>query len=114
MNETSHDMLRYRGAPGEQVTINVRANGTTHLVTYNLDDVSHALPVGIPITFPLGNSSGDVTRLQLIMDFNHEGSYEYEIQNVVDCTADTGHVGTCKHTREGPPMVIENFKFSVA
>jgi hypothetical protein len=114
MNEADHDMLRYKGAPGEQVTINVTAHGTTHLVTFNLDDVSHALPAGTPIRFNLGNSSGDVTRLQLIMDFNHEGSYEYEIENVVDCREDAGHVGTCKHTREGPPKVFENFKFSVA
>jgi hypothetical protein len=114
MNETDHDMLKYKGAAGEQITINVTAQGTTHLVTFNLNDVSHALPAGTPIRFKLGNSSGKVTRLQLIMDFNHEGSYEYEIENVVDCTGDSEQLGTCKHTREGPPMVIENFRFSVA
>ena len=114
MNETDHDMLRYKGAPAEQVTINVTAHDTTHLVTFNLNDVSHALPAGTPIRFNLGNSSGNVTRLQLIMDFNHEGSYEYEIENVVDCSADIEPLVTCKHTREGPPLVIENFRFSVA
>jgi hypothetical protein len=114
MNETSHDLLTYEGGPGEPVTINVTPNGTTHLVTFNLNDVPHALPAGTPIRFNLGNSSGNVTRLQLIMDFNHEGSYEYEIENVVDCTEDTDHIGSCKHTREGPPLVIENFRFSVA
>lgn len=114
MNETNHIKHRYNGAPLEQVTINVTATGTTHMVTYNLDDVSHALPAGTPIRFNLGNSSGDLTRLQIIMDFNSEGSYEIEVQNVTNCTADSAHVGTCKHTREGPPLVIENYKFSVA
>ncbi len=112
MNETNHMKHRYQGAPGEPVTINVTANGTTHMVTYNLDDVSHALPAGTPITFNLGNSSGDLTRLQIIMDYNSVGSYEIDVRDVVDCTGGSP-AGTCKHTREGPPMVIENYKFSV-
>lgn len=113
MNETNHIKHRYKGAPGESVTINVTANGTTHMVTYNLDDVSHNLPAGTPIRFKLGNSSGDLTRLQIIMDYNSAGSYEIEVKNVVDCTAGSP-VGTCEHSREGPPLVIENYKFSVA
>jgi hypothetical protein len=115
MNETNHIKHRYRGTPNEPVTIHVTADGTNHMVTYNLDDIPQpALPAGTPITFNLGSSSGDLTRLQLIMDFNAEGSYEIEIENVDDCTADTESAGTCKHTREGPPLVIENYKFSVA
>jgi hypothetical protein len=113
MNETNHDKNRYKGAPGEAVTINVTAHGTAHMVTYNLNDVSHALPAGTPITFNLGDSSGDLTRLQIIMDYNSVGSYEIVIKNVVDCK-EGSPVGTCKHTREGPPLVIENYKFSVA
>lgn len=115
MKETNHIKRRYKGTPNEDVIINVTADGTSHLVTYNLDDVPQPpLPAGTPITFPLGNSSGDLTRLQLIMDFNAEGSYEIEIENVDNCTADTDQAGTCTHTRPGPPLVIENYKFSVA
>jgi poly(3-hydroxybutyrate) depolymerase len=112
MNETNHLKHRYQGAPNEQVTIKVTATGTTHMVTYVLNDKSHALPAGTPITFNLGDSSGDLTRLQLIMDYNAAGSYEIIIEKVVDCQA-SSPVGTCKHTREGPPLVIENYKFSV-
>ena len=112
MNERDHIKRRYEGAPGEQVTINVTATGTSHLVTYNLDDVPHTLPEGSPIQFNLKNSSGELTRLQLIMDYNAVGSYEIEIEDVVDCTAGSP-AGTCKHTRPGPPLVIENYKFSV-
>jgi hypothetical protein len=114
MNETNHGLLRYKGAAGEQVTINVTPHDTGHLVTYNLNDVSHVLPAGTPIRFNLGDESGDVTRLQLIMDFNHEGNYEYVVENVVDCTALVITPTTCTHRRDGPPLVIENFKFSVA
>lgn len=113
MNETSHGLLRYTGAPGEEVVITVTPNGTSHLVTFNLDDVSHALPAGTPIRFKLGEESGDVTRLQLILDFNHEGDYEYVVENVVDCSGLVVTPDTCTHKREGPPQVIENFKFSV-
>jgi hypothetical protein len=113
MNELNHIKHRYKGAPGEPVTVNVAAEGTTHLVTYNLDGVSHALPAGTPIKFNLGTSSGDMTTLQLIMDYNAAGSYEIEIENVANCTADTEQAGTCKHDRPGPPLVIENYKFSV-
>lgn len=114
MNELSHIKRRYEGAAGVPVTIRVTADGTSHMVTYNLDDVPHTLPEGSPIRFNLKNSSGELTRLQLIMDFNAVGSYEIEIENVDNCTADTDQAGTCKHTRPGPPLVIENYKFFVA
>lgn len=114
MNETNHFKHRYQGAPNEQVTINVTATGTVHQVTYSLDDVPQpALPAGTPIRFKLGNSSGDLTRLQLNMDYTSAGSYEIVIKDVVDCK-EGSPVGTCRHTREGPPLVIENYKFSVA
>ena len=113
MNEVDHGLLVYEGGPGEQVTINVTPQDTGHMVTYNLNNVSHVLPAGTPLRFNLGDESGDVTRLQLIMDFNHEGSYEYVVQNVVDCTGLVITPNTCTHRRDGPPLVIENFTFSV-
>jgi hypothetical protein len=115
MKETNHIKRRYQGTKNEQVTINVTADDTNHLVTYNLDDVPQPpLPAGTPLTFDLRNSTGNITRLQLILDYNAAGSYEIEIENVDNCTADTDQAGTCKHTRPGPPQVIENYKFSVA
>lgn len=114
MNELDHTKHRYQGAPGEQVTINVVPNDTTSLVTYTLDGASAALPAGTPLRFNLKNNSGEVTQLQLNMDFNALGSYEIVVETVVDCVKDTGHTGKCRHSRQGPPMVIENYKFFVA
>src|SRR5688572_3075339 len=57
MNELNHIKHRYKGAPGEPVTIHVTADGTGHNVRYNLDDVPQPpLPAGTPIRFNLKNS----------------------------------------------------------
>jgi hypothetical protein len=114
MNESNHTKHRYSGAPGEKVTINVTPQNTTSLVTYTLDGVSGALAPGSPLTFELKDSSGDMTPLQLTMDFNALGSYQIVIENVVDCVKDSEHTGQCVHQRPGPPQVIENYRFFVA
>jgi len=115
MKELSHPKHRYQGTPGEQVTMTVKAKDTTHMVLYVLDGVlpSKVFPANKPLQFNLKNQSGEVTPLQLIMDFNGLGSYEIIIEEVEDCPKDTKQLSRCVHTRQGPPMVIENYKFSV-
>jgi hypothetical protein len=114
MRELSHPKHRYEGVAGEQVTIKITANGTTHMVHFVLDGASaQVLPAGTPLRFNLKNSSGDVTLLQLTMDFNGEGSYDIVVANVENCPTDPLHI-KCTHTRNGPPRVIENHKYFVA
>ena len=112
MHEDNHVKHRYTGATGEHVTVNVTAHSTTHMVNYTLDGETGDLPAGTPLEFDLGQS-GETRRLQLTMDFNAEGSYDITITSVVDCTAGSSP-GTCEHSREGPPRVIENYRFKAA
>ena len=114
MRELSHTKHRYEGAPGEQVTITFTPHDTTALVAFILDGApAQSLPPGTPLRFNLKNNPGDVTLLQLTMDFNGEGSYDIVVQNVVDCPTDPQHHLSCTHNRIGPPMVIEDHKYSV-
>src|SRR5438094_150402 len=114
MNELDHTKHRYQGAAGEGVTINITAVGTSSMVNFTLDGVPGSLPAGTPLQFNLKTNSGDTTTLQLDLDFNALGTYEIIGETVVDCVKDLGHTNKCKHTREGPPRVIENYKFFVA
>ncbi len=114
MNELDHIKHRYQGAAGENVTITITPTGTSSMVNFTLDGVPGALPAGTPLRFKLKNNSGDMTPLQLDLDFNALGTYEIVVETVVDCVKDPGHTGQCKHTRQGPPRVIENYKFLVA
>jgi hypothetical protein len=114
MNEIDHIKHRYKGTPNEPVTITITPTGTTSMVNFTLDGVSGALPAGTPLRFNLKNNSGDMTPLQLDLDFNALGTYEIVVATVVDCVKDPGHTGSCTHSRQGPPRVIENFKFFVA
>lgn len=113
MHEVDHTKRQFSGAAGEAVTVNVNAKDTTSLVMFTLDGVSSALPPGAAIQFNLKNASGAMTPLQINMDFNALGSYEIVVSNVVDCIKAPG-TGTCKHTRQGPPLVTENYRFVVA
>ena len=114
MNEENHIKHRYKGAPGEHVKITVNPTDTTSMVTFTLDGVSGSLPPGKPLEFNLKANSGDMTPLQLDLDFNSLGTYEIVVESVVDCPKDTSHTNQCRHTRQGPPAVIENYKFFVA
>lgn len=112
MREVNHLLRQYEGAPGEQVTITITPHNTTQLVNFVLDGApAQPLPAGTPIRFNLKNSSGDITRLQITMDFNGVGSYDIVVSSVVNCS--TTPPPTCKRTRNGPPLVIENLTFFV-
>jgi hypothetical protein len=115
MKELSHPKHRYQGKPGEVVTMTVRATNTNHMVHYVLDGILPAkvFPEHQPLRFNLKNQSGMVTPLQLSMDFNALGSYEITVEVSENCPKDALKVGKCTHTRQGPPMAIENYKFSV-
>jgi len=114
MIELNHAKHRFQGAAGEQVTITITPHDTTALVTFVLDGApAQPLPPGVPLRFNLKNTSGAVTQLQLIMDFNGEGSYDIKVENVVNCPSDPQHT-SCTHSRIGPPLIIENHKYSVA
>jgi hypothetical protein len=114
MNELDHIKHRYKGSPGEQVTITITPTGTVSLVNFTLDGVAGGLPAGTPLRFNLKNVSGAMTPLQLDLDFTALGTYEIVVEKVVDCVKDAGHTNKCIHTRQGPPRVIENYKFFVA
>lgn len=112
MREINHELLQYEGAPGEPVTITVTPHDTTKMVNFVLDGgPPQAVPPGIPIRFNLGNASGSQRRLQLTMDFNHVGSYDIDVSDVENCSVTPPPL--CRNTREGPPLVIENFTFFV-
>src|SRR5207247_11281149 len=69
MKEINHDSLRYSGPAGEQVTIKVQAQGTTHMVEYTLDGVTEKLADGDDINFTLVERAGDESiNLQLVLD----------------------------------------------
>lgn len=112
MREIDHNNLEYAGAPGEKVTIRITAHGTTQMVNYTLDGgAPKPLKSGDPIEFNLKNAAGQRTDLQLILDFNAQGSYEVVVENVSNCSKAVQHAGTCVHTWEGPPREIETFAF---
>jgi hypothetical protein len=115
MKEINHDTLRYKGNPGEKATIRVTAQGTKHMVNYTLDGGdTQVLLEGQPIEFNLKNTSGQRTDLQLLLQFNAQGSYEIVVENVENCSKDVNHTGKCTRSRDVPPNVILNFKFFVA
>ena len=112
MREINHELLQYKGAPGEPVTITVTPHDTTSMVNFVLDGgPPQALAAGSAIRFNLKNVSGAQTRLQLSMDFNHVGSYDIVVTDVVNCSVSPPP--SCRDNREGPPRVIENFTFFV-
>lgn len=113
MRELNHIQHVYEGNPGEQVTVTVTASGTVHLVTFSLDGgPAQPLPAGTPIQFNLNNASGDLTTLQLVMDFTGPGSYDIVVRAVTNCPTDPQHT-SCTHSRVGPPLVIENHRYFV-
>lgn len=112
MREINHELLQYEGAPGEPVTITVTPHNTTKMVNFVVDGApAQALAAGSPIRFNLKNASGAQTRLQLTMDFNGVGSYEIVVSDVENCSITPPP--SCRDTRDGPPLVIENFTFFV-
>jgi uncharacterized lipoprotein NlpE involved in copper resistance len=113
MKELNHNTQRYAGRPGEQVNIRVEAQGTSHLVEYTLDGETRPLKKGTPITFRLGNTSGARTDLQIVLDFDGEGSYEVVIENVTGCSKDTAHQNRCADTWDGPPLTGGTYAFFV-
>ena len=114
MQEVDHNNLEYKGSAGEPVTVTVTPNGTTQLVAFTLDGNSQPLPPGGKIRFNLKNASGQQTTLQLVLDFNANGSYEVVVENVTNCSQDTQHVGRCLNTVDGPPKAFLTLVFSVA
>jgi uncharacterized lipoprotein NlpE involved in copper resistance len=113
MRELNHNTLRYAGRPGEPVTIRVEAQDTSHLVEYTLDGVTQPLTKGTPITFRLKNTAGERTDLQIVLDFNGEGSYEVVIESVTGCPKDTAHRNRCVDTWDGPPLTGGTYAFFV-
>jgi hypothetical protein len=112
MNEINHNTLRYSGPAGEQAVVKVEAKGTTQLVEYTLDGITKKLDEGADITFSLVKKPGDEpVNLQLVLDYNANGSYVVTVMNVTDCVNDTEHDGTCMHNWLGPPLAIKDFKF---
>ena len=113
MRERDHNNLEYEGAPGEDVTVDVTADGTTHLVEFTLDGETSPLNEGQPIQFKLKNASGQMTDLQLVLDFDHQGTYDVVVENVEDCSRDIQHTGTCINRITGPPKEFLTFGFFV-
>ena len=71
------------------------------------------LPAGSDINFTLGNTSGQRTDLQIVMDFNHQGRYDVVIENVSNCSKDPQDTGTCTNRVNGPPKEFLLFAFFV-
>jgi hypothetical protein len=112
MKDLNHAKHRYLGNPGEAVTVEVIAHDTTHMVQFSLDGgPAQVLPEGEAIRFNLKNSSGELTTLQITMDFNHMGAYDLVVSNVSDCSVTPPP--RCVHTRSGPDQIIENHKYGV-
>ena len=113
MRELDHNQHRYEGERGEQVTVTFTPHDTTQLVDFVLDGAgAQPLPPGSPLRFNLPNQSGAITRLQITMEFNAEGSYDITVATVDNCPNDPTHM-SCTHTRNGPPRVIENHTYIV-
>jgi len=113
MIELDHNKHRFEGDPGEEVTITLTPDGTNQMVTFVIDGgPAQPLPAGTSLRFNLKNEPGAITRLQLRMEFNGEGSYDITVENVENCPNDPTH-SSCTHTRNGPPKIIENHTFIV-
>jgi hypothetical protein len=114
MRELNHVQHTYEGNPCEQVTVTVTANGTVHMVTFRLDGGPvETLPEDTPIQFNLKNASGDLTPLQLVMDFSGPGSYDIVVRTVTNCPTDPLHM-SCTHSRNGSAdPIIENQRYFV-
>ena len=113
MRELDHFNLEYEGTPGEHVTVTVTAKDTTHLVLFTLNGNTMVLHAGDAIEFQLGNASGQRTDLQIVMDFNHQGSYAVVVENVENCSRDPQNTGTCTNRISGPPKEFLTFAFFV-
>lgn len=112
MKEINHTTLRYSGPPGEQVTVKVEAQGTTHLVEYTLEGETQPLAEGDDITFTIVKKpSDDSMKLQLVLDYEPNGTYVVTVMNVSNCKKDLGHKNTCVHKWSGPNQQIKDFKF---
>jgi len=104
MREINHNTLSYGGAPNEQVSIRVEAEGTNHIVTYVLDGVGPTvLPAGQKLTFNLKNAVGAQTILQLNLEYNADGTYKVVVENVSNCLKDEQHKNECSHTYDDFP-----------
>ena len=113
MRELDHNKHRFEGEAGEEVTITLTPDGTDQLVDFVIDGApAQPLPGGTSLRFNLKNQSGAITRLQLTMEFNGEGSYDITVADVENCPNDPSH-SSCTHRRNGPPRVIENHTFIV-
>lgn len=107
MVELDHDDLRYSGHAGEMVRITVTPQGTTAIGTFTLNGDTQPLPANGVITFPLECLPGDQPMIvQLVLDFNHEGSYRVVVTSVTNEPDNE-----CVHTWLGPPLLIKTFSF---
>jgi len=114
MRELDHIDLMYSGAPRERVVVTVEETGTSHLVTFKLDEApARRLPRGTPITFDLKDEGGERTDLQLTFEFNAQGSYEVTVRRVTNCEEDERNADECVHTFHGPPLSAVDFSFFV-
>lgn len=112
MKEINHNTLRYSGPAGEKGTVKVEAQDTSHMVEYTLDGATSKLKEGEDIKFTLAKKPNDEPiQLQLVLDYNAEGTYVVTVMNVSNCVKDTGNKNTCVHKWPGPPLAIKNFKF---
>lgn len=112
IKEINHNSLRYSGPAGEIVTIKVQANDTVHLVEYTLEGETSQLNEGDDITFAIVKKPGDQPiKLQLVLDYEPNGTYVVTIMNVSNCVKDTGNHDTCVHKWSGPNQQIKDFKF---
>ena len=114
MREINHENLQYQGAPNEGAVISVTPTGTTQMATCTVDGVSKPLNANDQITFDLKSASGQQTTVQLILDFDAEGSYEVAVENIPNCSQDTQHTGRCVNVFDGPPKEFPVLVFSVA
>lgn len=113
MRERDHDNLEYEGGPEEKAKITVTAQGTTHLVEYTLNGVTKKLKKGDPIEFDLKSAVGQQTDLQIVLDFNAQGTYDVDVENIPNCSEDDQHLGKCVNTVAGPPKEFLTFVFFV-
>ncbi|HEX8131544.1 MAG TPA: hypothetical protein VF527_20780 [Pyrinomonadaceae bacterium] len=109
MKELDHDDMRYEGLAGEVVTVTVKPEGTTQLVTYTLSGVSSHLTPSSFIRFTLAKQPNDqAIVLQMNFDFNGEGNYTVGVTSVTNEPNNE-----CVHVVDGPPLAIKIFRFFV-
>lgn len=109
MKELSHDELTYEGDDGEPVTLIITPPpNAPPILNYKLDGETYSL-TGDTISFKLKRKPNDAPMiLQLVMDYNDEGSYRLVIGSVENEANDE-----CVQTLDGPPLRITDLTFFV-